>query len=181
MVRYAERHLLAVSFHDPPRMTRLPEPVPWDPEISWLEGVRREPPPPECAGVRVGQVRERRRDRLPVALPGAHAVLAPVDERRRSGRHMVDDEVGHDHVVGADACCIVPVAQAMVDGRVIHWIESGVGAVDGVVEREQMNSSEYACQRAFQQLEEAVEVAGQPVDVCDQLGLGLHDHLPVQS
>jgi hypothetical protein len=70
-----------------------------------------------------------------------------------------------------------PGAQARVDLRVVDRVETGVGAVDRVEERQQVHTAEDAGQRAVareQRRHFAQAAAAQAIDVGDELNLILH-------
>ncbi|MEY3252448.1 MAG: hypothetical protein RL227_1421 [Pseudomonadota bacterium] len=59
------------------------------------------------------------------------AVRRPVQDLRRSRRHVVDDDVGPHLQLARQRGHVVPVAQARIDLRVVDGVEAGVAAVDG--------------------------------------------------
>jgi hypothetical protein len=66
-----------------------------------------------------------------------------VDELRRSARCMIDDEIGDelDAIARAWTSAHVP---RRIGLRVIARIEAGIGAVDRVEEREELDAAEQA-------------------------------------
>ena len=70
------------------------------------------------------------------------AVLGKVQELRRAARYVVHDHVGHHVGLARERGDVVPRAQARVDARVIDRVESRIGAVDALEERQEMNAAE---------------------------------------
>jgi hypothetical protein len=78
---------------------------------------------------------------------------------------MIDDEIGDELDAIAKGLDIGPRAQTRIDLRVIARIEAGIGAVDRVEEREEMDAAEQSGKAAVEQrLEIAETAARQPVD-----------------
>ena len=88
---------------------------------------------------------------------------------------MVNDQVGHDFDVLAQRADIIPIAKARIDATVIDWIESRIGAVDGVEKWKQMNTAEDVFQTSEQKFLEFAETSsGEMIDVRNQLCLIFH-------
>ena len=110
------------------------------------------------------------------------AVRRVVQKLRRAARHVVDDHIAHDVEVGRQVLDVAPASQSRVDLGVVDRVEAGVGAVDGMEERQQVHAAEDLTERAAraQQAAQAlqvlaVEAATEAIDVGDQLDLVLHD------
>ena len=88
---------------------------------------------------------------------------------------MVDDHVGHDIDRRGECCHVIPGAKPSIDLRVIDRIETGIGAINRVKEREHVHASKRTVTRALEQL---LQIAGRPswqtIDIRDQLRLILH-------
>ena len=75
----------------------------------------------------------------------------------------------------ASAATSVPRAESWIDLRVIDGIEAGVGAVDRMEERQDVDAAERPGERAVQQpLEVAERASREAVGVGDQLRRVLH-------
>jgi hypothetical protein len=95
---------------------------------------------------------------------------------------VVDDQVSHHLSLRRERLDVAPRAQPWIDLRVIDWIEPGVGAVDRVEERQQVDAAEQPPQRPVEQMLELAEGAsGQAIDVGDELRPVLHAHHSVFS
>src|SRR5436190_24391678 len=90
-------------------------------------------------------------------------------------RHVIDDHVRHDVHASGKGRDVSPRAQSRIHLRVIDGVEAGIGAVDWMEERQDVNAAERPRQRRVEQPLEIVERAGgQPIDVRDELRLILH-------
>ena len=92
----------------------------------------------------------------------------PVEKRRGVGRHVVDDQVGHDVVSRRQLPDAVPRPDPWVDLRVVDGVEPGVGAVDRHEERQEVDAGERAGQLMVEEGSNTVDVIGQPIGVGDQ-------------
>ena len=97
------------------------------------------------------------------------AFLEPVLERFGFRRDMVDDEIGHDLEVLPEGTDLGPAPEPGVDLGVIDRIETRIRAIDRREERQQMRTAERPAKRAAHDLTEADEIAGETIDVGDQL------------
>jgi hypothetical protein len=97
---------------------------------------------------------------------------------------MVDDDVRHDAEIPRQLPDVAPIPEARIDARVIDGIKAGVRAVDGIVERQQMNGAEHPGERSGQQGMQVGQAAGaEAIHVGDELNLVFHVRfaLPGQS
>ena len=106
--------------------------------------------------------------------PAARAALDEVQELRRAARYVIHDHVGHHVRLARERGDVVPSAQARVDARVIDRVESGIGAVDWLEERQHVHAAEEPRERPGEELAQARERAAEAVRVGDQLNAVLH-------
>ena len=88
---------------------------------------------------------------------------------------MVDDHVGH-HVSPCGKCRhVVPRAEPSIDLSVIDRIETGVGAIDRMKEREHVHAAEDTFEGSLEQVPQMLKrPTRDAIDVRDQLRLILH-------
>jgi hypothetical protein len=80
---------------------------------------------------------------------------------------VVDDQVGHDLVRSRKVANIRPSAKTLIDFGVISWVESGVAAIEGRVEREHMNAGERARKRPPKQRGQTRDRSSESIRVGD--------------
>ena len=157
--------------------------------VNVVQNIRRVPSR-ECHR-RERQARPRPVDREQVALggsvweyaverqkhprePAASAALDEIQELLRAARYVVHDHVGHQVRLARERGDVVPSAQARVDTRVIDRVESGIGAVDSLEERQKVHAAEESRKRPGEELAQTPERASEAARVGDQLNAVLH-------
>ena len=73
--------------------------------------------------------------------------------------------------VSSESAYVIPITKAGVDFGVICRVETSIGSVDGMKKRKQVHAAEDTPERAVEQGSQLAEIAGQTINVSDELDL----------
>jgi hypothetical protein len=104
--------------------------------------------------------------------------MGEVLELRGITGYVVDDKVRYQFMRLAESLHVIPITQARVDLGVICGIETSIGSIDGMKKRQQVHAAEGTAEGAVQQFSQVAEIAGQTIDVRDELDLILQRRTP---